>query len=214
MISKDELDRLHKQVPPDYYSNGIKTNILQRYWHGRRFVLITRELKKLNLTGNILDIGCHSGDLTNVMSNATSCKLYGIDISPTAIDFAKKRFSHINFSVNDFPFEKKYDDGFFSAVTAFDVMEHLPGTDQVLKEVKRLLAPGGYLIIAVPNETPLFRLVWWLWTKSRGQVWDGVHVHDFNHEGIDIFTRHGFTPAVDRKIIWGMWWFLIFKRGE
>ena len=62
---------------------------------------------------NILDIGCHGGDLTNVMSRATSCKLYGIDISPDAITFAKKRFPHINFSVSDFPTTHNFESGFF-----------------------------------------------------------------------------------------------------
>src|SRR3989339_1034382 len=112
-ISKAELDRIHKQVPADYYSNGIEKNFLQRYWHHRRFSLIAQELTRLQLTGNILDIGCHGGDLTNVMSRATSCKLYGIDISPDAITFAKKRFPHINFFVSDFPTTHNFESGFF-----------------------------------------------------------------------------------------------------
>ena len=211
-ISKAELDRIHKLVPADYYSNGIERNFLQRYWHRRRFSLITQEFKRLQLTGNILDIGCHGGDLTNVMSQTTSCKLYGIDISPAAIAFAQKRFAHINFSVSDFPSVHAFESGFFSAVTAFDVVEHLPDTAAVLSEVKRLLAPKGYFIIAVPNENPLFRIVWWLWTKSRGQVWDGVHVHNFNREGLAIFGRYGFVPVVDKKIICDMWWFLVFRK--
>ena len=211
-ISKAELDRIHKQVPADYYSNGIEKNLLQRYWHHRRFGLITKELKRLQLAGNILDIGCHGGDLTNVMSRATNCKLYGIDISPDAIAFAKKRFLHINFSESDFPATHDFKAEFFSAATSFDVMEHLPDTDAVLSEVSRLLVPGGYFIVAVPNENMLFRIVWWLWTKSRGQVWDGVHVHDFYHEGLGVFQRHGFVPIVNKKIICGMWWFLIFKK--
>lgn len=211
MINKEELDKIHKSVPTDYYESGIKHNILQRYWHHRRFDVITREVKKLRLDGALLDLGCHSGDLTNVLSLATNVKIYGIDISEKSIAFARQRFPHINFSVQDFPDQKQFADSSFAAVTAFDVMEHIPNTPTVLSEIKRLLAPGGYFIMAIPNENLLFKIVWFFWTSFKGQVWDGVHVHDFKAEGFKEFEKAGFDKIVEIKIIFGMWWFLIFK---
>ncbi|MDD2807458.1 MAG: methyltransferase domain-containing protein [Patescibacteria group bacterium] len=211
MINKEALDKIHRNVPPDYYQSGIKHNYLQRYWHHRRFAVISRELKKLNLSAPLLDLGCHGGDLTNVLSQAAQVDIYGIDISEKSIEFAKRRFPNINFSVQDFPGQKQFTDNYFQAITAFDVMEHIPDTPKVLDEIKRLLKPGGYFIMAIPNENLLFKVVWLFWTSFKGQVWEGVHVHDFKMEGFAEFEKQGFEKIVELKIIFGMWWFLIFR---
>ncbi|NUM25525.1 MAG: methyltransferase domain-containing protein [Candidatus Buchananbacteria bacterium] len=211
MVTKEDLDRIHNAVPVDYYERGIKKNLLQRYWHHRRFKIITKEIKKLRLTGTILDLGCHSGDLTNVVQAASGCPVIGVDISGSAIEYAKSRFPHIQFVRADFPADKLFSDDYFIAATCFDVMEHLPDTKAVLAEVKRLLKPGGYFIIAIPNENWLFKIVWWFWLKWKGQVWEDVHVHDFKKEGFGIFLDAGFKQVTSKKIIFNMWHFIIFQ---
>src|SRR3989338_8142840 len=97
MITKAELDRLHRAVPKDYYHRGIQRNIFQRIWHHGRFRLITNELHRLRLSGAVLDIGCHSGDLTNVIAAAGDTPTYGVDLSAQSINYARERFPAINF---------------------------------------------------------------------------------------------------------------------
>lgn len=211
MVTKEELDKIHKAVPSDYYQSGIKRNLLQRYWHTRRFNLISRELAALNLDAPVLDLGCHSGDLTAVVARASGQPVVGIDISEDAISYAQKRFPDIKFVQGDFPDDADFEENYFSAATSFDVMEHIPDTDRVVAEVARVLKPGGYFVIAIPNENLLFRVVWSLWTRLKGQVWDGVHVHDFRTEGFSLFEEAGFEKIKEKKIIGRMWWFVIFK---
>lgn len=211
MITKDELDRIHKSVPPDYYQKGIKKNIFQHYWHKRCFAFIADEIKKLNITGRILDLGCHSGDRTNLIYQTTQSEVYGLDISEKSIVYARNRFPKLKFVCNDFPEQVPFADNYFQALTAFDVMEHMPDTPRVLAEVKRLLVPGGYFVVGVPNENFLFKAVWFFWTKLKGQVWEGVHVHDFKTEGFGLFDQAGFTKISDNKIIFNMWWITIFR---
>ncbi|MDX9892815.1 MAG: class I SAM-dependent methyltransferase [Patescibacteria group bacterium] len=192
MITKDQLDKIHKAVPVDYYEAGLKYNPFQRYWHNRRFKLVTAKLKDLQLKGRILDLGCHSGDLTNVIKKATGNEVFGLDISEKSIEYAKRRFPDINFYSVDFPAEKIFAASHFEAITCFDVMEHLPDLEDVICEIRRMLVSGGYLIMAIPNENLLFKIVWWWWLKFNGRVWEDVHVHNFRQEGFKLFEENNF----------------------
>tara|TARA_Y100000310_G_scaffold344455_1_gene457313 strand:- start:13586 stop:14239 length:654 start_codon:yes stop_codon:yes gene_type:complete len=211
MITKEELDHKHQSVPVDYYQRGVKTNIFQKYWHGSCIKHISRVVKNLNLNGKILDLGCHSGDRTNVINKATDCQVYGIDISPQAIDYAKSRFSKITFIYNDFPRNSPFSDSYFQAVTAFDVLEHVPDLPDVLAEIKRLLNKDGYLVVGIPSENFLFKLAWFFWTRLRGKVWDDIHVHDFKKEGFKLFEDQGFSIVGEKNIIFNMWKIIVFR---
>jgi SAM-dependent methyltransferase len=59
-----------------------------------------------------------------------------------------------------------YPDGFFQAVFAKDILEHLPRPWETLGEVRRVLEPGGRLIVSVPMEYP--KVVWDDYTHVRG----------------------------------------------
>lgn len=212
MITKAELDELHRAVPKDYYRQGIKYNILQRIWHHSRFRHITNELHRLRLSGAVLDIGCHSGDLTSVIAAAAGTPTHGVDLSNQSIAYAKERFPAISFQCVDFAAGLPFVDQQFQAATAFDVLEHVPDLGATLDELRRVLQPNGYLIIGVPNETWLFRVVWFFWTKMQGHVWDGVHVQDFKQpRTYNLFQQAGFLNVRERRIMLNMWRFIIFK---
>ena len=198
MITKSELDRIHRAVPSDYYQRGIKKNVLQRIWHHGRFKLITHELIRLGITDPVLDLGCHSGDLTSIVAAATGTPTSGVDLSSQAIAYARSRFPAIDFRCVDFSRGLPFGDGSFQVATAFDVLEHVPNLPATLAEIRRVLEPGGYLIIGVPNETWLFKIIWFFWTKLRGHVWDGAHVQDFQQPGsYNLLLQAGFQNGVD-----------------
>jgi SAM-dependent methyltransferase len=54
-------------------------------------------------------------------------------------------------------------DGCFDLVTAFEVMEHLPDDLSALTEANRVLRPGGWLFLTVPNK-------WWIFETHGGVV--------------------------------------------
>ena len=55
-MTPEALKKIVKQVPPNYYARGVRNNIFQRYWHGRKWRILKEFLPKIN--GQILDIGC------------------------------------------------------------------------------------------------------------------------------------------------------------
>jgi len=76
---------LHKEVPPDWYFRSIRENILQRYWHKRRFEEIGSMIE--TVSGSVLDIGSADGVFTKVILDKSKAKkIIGIDVLESSVD--------------------------------------------------------------------------------------------------------------------------------
>ncbi len=214
MTNLEYLKNLHRLIPPDYYEVGIKKNLCQNYWHKKRIKAIKKFLESLKNNLPILDLGCHSGWLTNQIAQfINSNDVYGIDISKQAIDYAKKRYKELKFFEADISKGIPFSDKKFKIVTAFDVLEHIPDTCHFLKEIFRILQEGGYLMIGLPTETLLFKIVWWLWLKLKGRVWQETHLHHYKIKEIEkLIEKNGFQKIDEIKIHLGMYWLAKFKK--
>lgn len=210
MISNKHLDHLHEDVPGNYYDNAIATNLLQRFWHTSRFKA-AKKLAAQTKASSVLDIGCHAGTFTSHIAAALpKAMITGIDLSKEAIAVAKKNHRHIKFlkaKAEKLPFTDKS----FDLVTCFEMLEHIPQPDKVIKEMKRVMRKKGTLIVLVPYETPLFKLVWALWTKfGPGRIWKHTHVQEFKHDTLDHFLKkHGFSIKKRKTILLGMLLFIV-----
>lgn len=188
------LDRRHFEVPADYYDRGIKNNFWQRIWHKRRFAQVVKVLDGI-APEKILDIGCHEGTISEVLAQKfPQAQVFGIDISAGAIEYAKKARPQIQFQVaqaEELPFE----DNSFGLVACFDLLEHLPNPQKALLETRRVLKNGGELVLTIPTEDLLFRLVWFFWSRfGPARVWQDTHVQNFNHHKLDkLLEKTGFT---------------------
>lgn len=133
------------------YFNEIEK--IHWWWEGRRQILRQSISKKPGL--KILDIGCGTGEtLSFLESYLSSPKLFGIDTSQTAINFAIKR-GHKNITKVDaktLPFK----DNTFDYVLLLDVIEHIKDDVSILIEAKRVLCKGGKVIIT----TPALQFIW------------------------------------------------------
>jgi len=96
----------------------------------------------------ILDAGCGTGG--NMRWLARFGAVWGIDLSPEAVSFCRERGLRTvsRGSVTAMPFP----DASFDLVTSFDVIYHLgvSSDTQALREVHRVLRPGGAALIRVP----------------------------------------------------------------
>lgn len=198
---------LHRNVPPDWYHASIRDNVLQRFWHGRRFKAV-RSLLEQHPNGTIIDVGCADGVFTNVVWNhARPARIHAVDVLPASIDWAKTHWSGVegmSFSVADahaLPFES----GIADAVTCFEMLEHVFEPRRALEEIHRVLKPGGYALLLVPSDTLLFRSIWAVWTKTRGAIWDETHVQSFRRGSLGDIARHaGFTVEKRHRFLLGM----------
>jgi ubiquinone/menaquinone biosynthesis C-methylase UbiE len=101
----------------------------------------------------VLDIGCGAGHGSNLLSKKYK-KVYGVDISEEAIEYAKQNWKTdaVEFSVGS-ALAIPFPDDTFDTVAAFEVFEHLSDWEQFLREIRRVLKPGGHAYISTPNKT-------------------------------------------------------------
>jgi SAM-dependent methyltransferase len=103
--------------------------------------------KSLELTSGqkVLDAGCGTGYLLDFMTPKTASG-FGVDISGFAIKTAKSAYPGLNFTVSDIT-KLPYKNNFFDRIYAFNVIEHIPDQKPAMQELKRVLKPGGIIVM-------------------------------------------------------------------
>ncbi|MDO8490202.1 MAG: class I SAM-dependent methyltransferase [bacterium] len=114
----------------------------------RRLELFSIEAKNRNIH-TVLDVGCGRGVITHTLS-LNGLTAQGIDISETAIHRARKSFPDLTFQtiLSDglFPVESESIDALFCA----EVIEHIYDTEGFVREMARVLKPGGFCFVTTP----------------------------------------------------------------
>lgn len=110
-------------------------------------VSLLRDAGKLE--GDILDMGAGSGFLTRLLSQSRARGTAGL----AACDISAKTFSAdgVAFTQCNVDEGLPYSDASFDALAAIEVMEHTRSSYRVLREIARVLKPGGVVIFSVPN---------------------------------------------------------------
>ncbi len=102
----------------------------------------------------ILDVGCGTG--ANLLMLSKYGDAEGVDVSEDALAFCRERgLDNVKLGAAE---ELPYDDGTFDLVTALDVVEHLDDDLAGLREMRRVLRPGGRVLLFVPT----FMFLWGL----------------------------------------------------
>jgi len=137
-------------VPPDYYES-IHAVELGHWWY-----IGMRELARV-LTGDrltrpgtrLLDAGCGTGGFLRFAIDAGSPgRVCGVDIAGDAINFARRRVPEAELQVAPV-WELPFEDGAFDLVVMNDVLQHVaePSIGPTLRELRRVMAPGGALLV-------------------------------------------------------------------
>jgi len=100
---------------------------------------------------NVLDASCGAGYGSKMLAQ-TAKQVHGIDISPETISYASERYAgaNIHYEVMDIK-ELRFPSNHFDAVVSFETIEHVAFQKEFLDEVRRVLKPGGLLILSTPN---------------------------------------------------------------
>jgi 2-polyprenyl-3-methyl-5-hydroxy-6-metoxy-1,4-benzoquinol methylase len=100
----------------------------------------------------MLDVGCGCGYGTHHLATSGAQRAIGIDISQEAVEYACRHYSAANLDFRrmdatalDFPDET------FDVVVCLEVLEHVSNHQRLLAETRRVLRPGGRIVVSTPN---------------------------------------------------------------
>jgi 2-polyprenyl-3-methyl-5-hydroxy-6-metoxy-1,4-benzoquinol methylase len=99
--------------------------------------------------GDVLDAGMGGGRLVEALA-ARGWRVTGADVSEAMVELARRRVPEASLVVS--PVEKlPFEAGSFDAVTALGVLEFASDLDAALRELARVLRPGGRAVLSWPN---------------------------------------------------------------
>ena len=137
----------------------------------------------------VLEVGCATGKIALALAAARGWQVAGIEPAPAAAERARAAGleTHTG-TLDDYAGPAGFD-----AVLFVHVLEHLPDPLAALARARELLAPGGRLVVALPNaeafERRLFAGAWDGWDLPR-------HVHHFGPASLcALLARAGFAPG-------------------
>jgi 2-polyprenyl-3-methyl-5-hydroxy-6-metoxy-1,4-benzoquinol methylase len=173
----------------DYYEQSYQAGMYRDFAEAREIKRQTADLRlrqilKHGRPGRWLDVGCSSGVFVEA-ARQLGMEAEGIEISETAGQQGKARGLPIFRSTLE-AWNPAYR---YSTITAFDVIEHVLDPLDFLEHARRLLEPGGTLVITTPNQASLPR-------KLMGSRWyfyiPEEHLHFFNPATLRLaFRRAG-----------------------
>jgi SAM-dependent methyltransferase len=136
----------------EQHTYSIMYEVEGKHWWfaGRRHIIasfverVCRDLGELR--PRILDVGCGTGANLQMLSRFGVAE--GVDVSVAALNFCRARgLAEVKQGAAE---SLPYEDAAFDLVTGLDVVEHLDDDIAGLKEMRRVLRPGGRAVLFVP----------------------------------------------------------------
>lgn len=119
--------------------NPIHQRLLKAYYEAEPFI-----------HGDVLEPGCGEGRGIGLLASKTN-SYTALDKIPQVIDKLKSEHPDVAFHQMHFPPFTELQDNAFDVVISFQVIEHVRDDKKFLKEIHRVLKPGGMAIITTPN---------------------------------------------------------------
>lgn len=158
---KNSLSEWNDLMVQKYHKDG--TRFEKGFYLKRKMELqILQKMVKMakpDSKKKIADIGCGEGFL--IKEIPVGEKIIGIEISTTALRRAKKivGFKKNVFLIQGDAQKLPIPDNYFDIILCSEMLEHVPDTQIVLKEFNRILTKSGLLIVSIPNEKQVQKLL-------------------------------------------------------
>jgi len=148
MVSPDAKSVL--STPLEFTGERFTPECVREIWyeHFHRYAFARQMVAGLR----VLDAACGEGYGTAVLG--TSAKsVTGVDLSETVIAHARERYvgEQLQFMVSDC-LDLPFADGEFDCIVSYETLEHLDDHQGLMTEFRRVLKPGGFLLISSPDK--------------------------------------------------------------
>jgi SAM-dependent methyltransferase len=130
-----------------YYRHNEEYAEFLASWDANFYAKYADTLKPDRPGGKALDVGCGVGQVVARLTEA-GYEAYGVDVSEPSIARAKKFCERCQvYDGKRLPFG----DNLFDSAGALNVLEHVDAPEDFIREVVRVVAPGGKVVISSPN---------------------------------------------------------------
>jgi len=192
--------------------------------HSSHFIELLQLVRECGGVQSVLDVGNFPGHFT-ILLKQLGLDAAGIDLDPERAGELWERHGirerRADIETDSFPFEPAS----FDVVVLGEVFEHLgPNAIYALRECRRMLRPGGHLIMSVPNVSIRHRIRFMIGRDYQGDIIEEFrsletlghmgHFRLYSHREIArILEYTSFRPRIMRVAGWlpgGKWKFLEF----
>lgn len=195
---------------PEVIGNYYKSDAYYSHQQNKKGIIpkIYESVKTINLKGKVamaigdlpqgrlLDIGCGVGDFL-LQVKKLGWSVTGIEPSEQASKIAQSRLAFAPLTPADYD---QLPDQSFDVITMWHVLEHVDDLKSQTKELKRLLRPGGRLVIALPNyqsfDCQYYSDKWAAWDVPR-------HLNHFSPDCLKgVLNAIDFKHVDTQRLIW------------
>lgn len=143
---------------------------------------------RIKSTDEVIEVGSGEGYGTNLLSGAAA-RVVGLDIDKATVEHASKKYASdkVRFALYDgsaIPFA----DRSFDVAVSFQVIEHIRDDAGHVAEIRRILKPGGVLVLTTPNRN--YRL------HPGQKPWNRFHIREYDPHQLEATLRRTFPDAL------------------
>lgn len=143
----------YEKEAPEYDLIRFRSN-MGKYINNKHKEILLSMIQSHN-DMKILEIGIGTARFAEIFSEK-QFQVYGLDISCKMLEMAKRKLSDANrntkyFLINGDASQLPFANFFFDGCICINIFSHLPTWKKTLKEISRVLKPGGFLIANFPN---------------------------------------------------------------
>ncbi len=184
-------------------SGRVGQVLLANYF--KQLEVLTREALDSGTITSALEIGCGPGYSTKKISKflPKAVRLDASEYVKPLVSVAKKNNPKLKIWQEDI-YHLKSNSNSYDLIYLLEVLEHLDYPKVALNEIRRVLKPGGFLIVGVPRE-PLWRFL----NMARGAYWSNFgntpgHLNHWSSPAIGEFLHKniGSKVSVKRPLPW------------
>jgi SAM-dependent methyltransferase len=187
---------------PDIYSEKLHLSSLR----AERFAIVLP-----NFRGTVLDIGAGDNMLLRTYKKmkspndedyADSMQSVGVDISGCSTD---------DYLVVETSAKLPLDDNHFDTVSFVACINHIPERQEALREAKRVLKPGGRVIITMINRSlgEIGHKIWWYSEDKHREVDENELMGMNPNEVKQLLANAGFRNIITKRFFYGLNYFYI-----
>ncbi len=161
----DEVRNFWDKTAPIYEPLNKKVGYIhtQRFEKAMEFGQIKSGLK-------ILNIWSRTGSLIPYLRKMENLEIHNREVSSQMMKIAQERYPNEEFKLTDLENLSEFGNNYFDRIVSLETLEHTPKPTIFLKELNRILKPGGLLIMSLPpkgEEVPEF--IYKLFFKDHGE---------------------------------------------